>query len=113
MTYRTREVTDPNAPVVFVAFQLFASGGPGAVGKRQNLTVYSGKQRIIQRIQFLLRRLLDFERVFNHAGGYASGGWPGIARKECPFPSRAIQTRDHPLLIGDKLDSAHEFISLR
>ena len=85
-------VTDPNAPLVLVAFQLFASCGPGIVRERQNFPVHAGEKRIIERIQFLLRRLLDFERVFNHVGGRVSGGLRGIAYKECPFPSGAIQT---------------------
>src|SRR5579859_4777037 len=89
-------VTGPDAPLVLVAFQLSASRGPGIVGQRQNLPVYAGKQRIVERIQFLLRRLLDFERVFNHEGACVSGGLRDIARRECPFPSGAIQTQGRP-----------------
>ena len=89
-------VPDSDAPLVLVAFQLFASCGPGIFGQRQNFPVYPGEQRIIERIQLPLRRLLDFERVLNHAGGCASGGWRGVARKLCPFPSGAIQTQVRP-----------------
>src|ERR1039457_1434097 len=84
-------VTDSDAPLIFVAFQFLASCGPGIIGKRQNLPVEAGEQRIAARIQFLLRRLLDFERVLKHAGGSVSGGGRGIVRKECPFPFGAIQ----------------------
>src|ERR1035441_1345455 len=89
-------ITYPKAPLIFVAFQLFASRETRVVGERQNLTIYPGEQRIVERIQFPLRRLLDFERVLNHAGGYASGGLPGIARMEWPFLCAAIQTPDRP-----------------
>ncbi len=51
-------VTDPDAPLVLVAFQLFTSCDPGVVGQRQNFPVYPGEQRIVERIQFLLRRRL-------------------------------------------------------
>ena len=63
-----------DAPLVLVAFQLFASCGPGIVGQRENFPVYAGEQRIVQRIQFLLRGLLDFETILIHAGAYVSGG---------------------------------------
>ena len=61
-------VTDSNAPLILVAFQLFAACRPRIVGQRQNLHVYTREQRIVERIQFLLRRLLNLERVFNHKG---------------------------------------------
>src|ERR1035437_6881003 len=89
-------ITDPNAPLIFVTFQLFASHGPWVVCQRQNRPIYAGEQRVVERIQFLLRRLLDVERVFKHASQCASGGWRGIARKECPFPSGGIQTQGPP-----------------
>ena len=72
-------VTHPDVPLIFVTFQLFASWGSRVAGQHQNLA-----------------RLLDFERVLNHAGGCASGGGLGTARNECPFPSGAIQTQDRP-----------------
>ncbi len=50
--------------MVFIA-SAFASGGPGVVGQRQNFTVWADEQRIVERIQLPLRRLLDFERAFN------------------------------------------------
>ena len=56
--------TDPNATLIFVPLQLLASCGPWVIRQRQNLTIYPAEQRIVQRIQFLLRRLLDFERIF-------------------------------------------------
>src|ERR1035438_978391 len=46
------------------------------------------EQRIAERIQFLLRRLLDFERVLKHAGGSVSGGGRGVVRKECPLDQK-------------------------
>jgi hypothetical protein len=45
---------------------------------------------VVQRIQFLWRRLLDFERVLTDVGDRASGGWRGIPRKESLFPFGAI-----------------------
>src|ERR1700736_1046127 len=87
-------VTDADAPWVPVALQFLAPGGAWAIGQRQNFVIYASKQRIVQRIQFLLRRVLDFERVLNHAGVCTSADWRGIARKECPFPSGATLTSD-------------------
>ena len=83
-------VTDPDAPLILLAFQFLASCGPGIVGQRQYLLVHAGEHCIVERIQFLSRRLLDLERVLIHAGGYVSGGLRGIARKEWPFPFDAI-----------------------
>jgi hypothetical protein len=74
----------PNAPLIFVA-SVFCIPRPQV-----------GEQRLAERIQSPLRRPLDFEGVFNHVGGFALGGSPGIVRKECPFPSGTIQTPDHP-----------------
>lgn len=68
----------------------------GLVGQCQNLTVDASEEEIVQRIQFLLRRLLDFERVFSHASGYASGGLPGIARRECPVACGGIPKSARP-----------------
>jgi len=62
MTYTT-PVTNPDAPLVFVAFQFLASCRTRVVGQRQNLSIYAIEQRIVHRIQFLLRRLIDVERV--------------------------------------------------
>jgi hypothetical protein len=55
-------------------FKLFRSHRSGVVGQCQNLPVYSRKQRIIERIQFLLGRVHDFKRIFNHGDGHALYG---------------------------------------
>src|SRR5271157_2158786 len=57
---------------------------------------HSGKQRIVQRIQFLLRRLPDSQRVLKHVGDCASGVSRGIAHKESPFPCGAIPKSARP-----------------
>jgi hypothetical protein len=56
---------------------------------------------IFERIQFLLRRLLDFERLFSHASECVSGGLRGIAQTECPFPSGAIRIQAVPEVLPD------------
>jgi hypothetical protein len=89
-------VTGADALLILVAFQLFASSRSGIFGQRQKFPVYLDEQLVIELIEFLLRRLLDFERVLNHAVGCVSGAMPDIVRKECSFPSDAIQTSDHP-----------------
>jgi hypothetical protein len=49
----------------------------GIFRKHENLAVDSGKQRVVQRVQFHPGSGLYFERVFRHAGHCASGVWPG------------------------------------
>jgi hypothetical protein len=63
-----------DAPEVFVPFKLLRSHRPGVIGKRQNLPIYSRKQRIIERIQFLLGGAHDFQRVLNHGDGHVLYG---------------------------------------
>jgi len=63
-----------NAPLIFMAFEFLASHRPRSVCERQNFAIYAGEQRIIERIQFPLRRLLDWKSVFSHERGCASGG---------------------------------------
>src|ERR1035438_9590018 len=87
-------ITYPNAPQIFVAFQLFASWRPRIIGKGQNLAIDAGEQRIVQRVQLLLRGLFDVERVLRHWGGYVSAGSSGIARKGFPVPSGAIRSEE-------------------
>ena len=66
--------TNANAPLIFMAFEFLASHRPRSVCERQNFAIYAGEQRIIERIQFPLRRLLDWKSVFSHERGCASGG---------------------------------------
>ena len=89
-------ITGPKSPLVLLAPQFFAPYGARIAGQRQNFPIQAAERRIVECIQFLLRRLLDFERVANHAGRGVSGGLHGIARKEWPFPSGAIQTLARP-----------------
>ena len=82
--------------MVPVALQLFASRWPGIVGQGQDLPVNAGEHRIVERIQFLLRRLLEFEEILSHAVGRALADWPDIARTECHSLCAAIQKPDRP-----------------
>src|SRR5208283_1044152 len=73
-------ITDSNAPLVPVAFQLLASCGPGIVGQCQDLAVDPVEQSIVQSVQFLLRGVLDLERVLSHGDVCVSVGLRDIAR---------------------------------
>jgi len=85
-----------DAPLVFVALQFLAVCRSGIAGQQQNFPVYAAEQGIVKGVQFLLCRLLDFERVLSHEGGCALAGEFGIVRKVDPFASGAIQIRDRP-----------------
>src|SRR5271169_898849 len=89
-------VAHADAPLVFVPSELLRSRRAGIFGKHENLTVDPGKQRLVQRIQFLRGSGLYFERVFSHAGHCALGVWPGIPRRECPFACVATRKPGHP-----------------
>jgi len=47
-------VTGPDAPQIFLSFQLLAPSGPWVVGQRQNFPVYAREHRIVQGILFFL-----------------------------------------------------------
>jgi hypothetical protein len=89
-------ITDSNAPLILVPSQLFAASGPRVLGERKNLSVYAGEQCFVQRIEFLLRRLFNVERVITHAYWCASSDWRDIVRRVWPFPFGAIPTQDRP-----------------
>jgi hypothetical protein len=67
-------VAYPDAPGVFVSLKLLRSHWSGVIGKGQNLLVYSRKQSIIERIQFLPGGVHDFQRILNHGDGHVSYG---------------------------------------
>jgi len=67
-------VTYPDAPGVFEPSKLFGSHRSGVIGQCQNLPVYSRKQRLIERIQFLLGGVHDFQRILNHGDGHVLCG---------------------------------------
>jgi hypothetical protein len=48
-------ISDTDAPLVSVAYELFASWRPGVLAKRQDLAVYPGKQLIAKGVQFFAR----------------------------------------------------------
>jgi len=89
-------ITDSNAPLVPVASQFLAPWRAGIIGQSQDLAVNPLEHRIVQSVQFPLRRVFDFERILSHGGVRVSGGSRGIARRECPFLSAAIQTQNRP-----------------
>ncbi|MGD0617318.1 MAG: hypothetical protein ABSB67_06620, partial [Bryobacteraceae bacterium] len=94
---------------------------------RQDLTIYPGKQRVVERIKFLLRRLLDFERVLaTWAGAFQAACAVLLVRNALLFAARFRHQTipeilpDGPVffqvdqdadfaafIIGDKLDAAH------
>ena len=86
----------PNPPKIFVPSQLIAPQRPRIVGQREDLPIYPGEQRIVKRVQFLQRRLLDVERKVRHANVCALLDSRGIARKECFSPSVETQLQDRP-----------------
>jgi hypothetical protein len=57
-------IAHTDAPLVSVSPELLASCGPGILSKSQNPAVNSAKQRIVQRIEFLLSRRFHFKGVF-------------------------------------------------
>ena len=67
-------VTYADAPEVFVPFKLFRSHRSGVIGQCQNLPVYSRKQRVIERVQFLLGGGHDFQRILIHESGHVLYG---------------------------------------
>ncbi len=71
-------ITCPDTLKVFIGLELLAAYRAGMVWQSQNLTVDSAKQRLVQRIKFLLSRLLDVERKLSHEASCASGGWRDI-----------------------------------
>jgi hypothetical protein len=68
-------------------FSFFASCGPRVVSQRQNIVVYPPENGIVERIEFLWRRLLDFKSVVNHAVQESSSAWRDTSRKGRSFPS--------------------------
>ena len=49
------------------------------------------EKRVVQRVEFLLCGLFDFEIVSSHAAVRVSNDSRGIARKEFPFHFDALQ----------------------
>jgi hypothetical protein len=128
---RHAPVPDSDAPLVLVAFQLFASCGPGLSASARIFRSVPANSASSSASNSFLRRLLDFERVLNHAGGCASGGAVLLVRYAFFLPARFRHKSvpevlpDGPVffqvdrntglsafLIGDKLDSALGFIVL-
>ena len=59
-------VTGPNTPLVFVAFQFLASGGPRRVAQRLEFLDDAGQHVIRQRFQFLPRGRLYLKGIITH-----------------------------------------------
>jgi len=64
----------PDAPGIFVPFKLLRSHRSGVIGKGQNLPVYSREQSVIERIQFPLGGVRDFQRILNHGDDHVLYG---------------------------------------
>lgn len=72
MNVQHAPVTYPNAPLIFVALQLFASWRPRGI---------AGSTSILRSMRA------------NHAGGGFQAARRGTTRKECLFPCGAIQNQ--------------------
>ena len=84
-------VSNPDAPLIFIALKLLASRRSGIIGQPENFAVNAGEHQIIKGAELLLCGKLDFDGVASHATGGASNGWRDTARKACLFPYGAIR----------------------
>lgn len=65
-------VTYADAPLIFVAFQLFAACGPWCIAQRVHFAHDTGQHFVRQRFEFLSRRRLDLNSVVTHVADRAS-----------------------------------------